>query len=619
MSAMAKCCPPDYSVKSVRMSAAASWLLATLVVAGGTFGGAPASLGQSLPLYFDTSHLTLATGTQYVTLNNGTATGSLTPNDVYVTFQGASGTVAAVYQGVSGTLSWTNQDFSWITSNTTKNYTSIMSQSFSVGGLQNQMMTVQNLGASRVTFSYGQFVNDFTNPSNVAALTNSSPIRFTYTEPNYTVSSGTVTANGWDLTNIDQYGGSLQLTSWQGVSGSGAINLQTKATRSTQEMMSRLVTLAGGTASNPVVMSGSGVSRVIGPTDLTTTEFGNMQAYMGAVGTGSSGLASPRLTNLLIDNGALQGPGSQQYSTTASPSAGLSGNTTYNLSYYFTPVVSSTTLSTSGTGYNVVFSGSVVAANNSSGAVSATYSDLTVTVSSGTDGSAMNAFLNTGNASGGTIITLGGGTANAWATLATDFGTGVGPTAAVIAGSTSSIGADYGWAAQRVMGDFQEGVMAGLYGNQQSGTYTYYTTGSTGLAVANSGTAAIGSLRSADWFQNPQFAYTGTAPGSVNTFAREVFLNSSIATNSGTILTGGGVYGAQYDDRFSSNFQFPEYVNTIPGSEFAPTTTPGSITVTFLEAAAVPEPSAVALVVTAAATCGGVAWRRRRRRGGRGA
>ncbi len=561
-----------------------------------------------LNLKFDFSNLTYAPG-PYVSLYNGGAS-SLSGSNIFVSFQAGtfSGTI-----GGTASLSLSSGTWTYTTTSSTTTYTSIMSQSFSAQELQDNGFQLGSIGAGRIIFSYGTNAYGYGASGTASVSPPGTPLssgstRYSVAEINYNA------GNGVDLTNIDQFGGALQITARN---SSNVIVASTGNTKSSQQFMTDMVNIAGGTTSPLVVMSGSQVASVTGPSvwngapSVTAAAYGDLQQYIGTVasGSGSTALKSPTLTNI-IDNGFPGGLGAIAFLTSSTAGNSLTTGSNYQLGYSFTP-----TVTPSGTLASVSFTGSVSVlsqATPASGPVAHTYNGLTFTIASG---SSMDSYLASGGPTSFTNIALSG---SGWTQFSQDFAnvisgtpganaTYAAPLPAIVGGSNSSNNAEYGQVIQKVMGDFQEAVTAGLYGNTMSGSYSYFQNN---LTTPVSGTGTIGELTSAIWWQNPQFAYSNTDPLAKNLFANEVFPNTFVTGTGGFSASGGGVYGAPYDDRFGSLIDpaLSQWKNTFPLP-----TDGGSLTINFFEGVPVPEPSAVALFAVPAATLGGLAWRRSRR------
>lgn len=585
--------------------------------------GATKAYGQGAPvrLDFDTTSFATSGNTPAsgVTPWNGGVT-MLSDSNVFVSFLGGNQLTVTVG---SGTLTGGNGNWTYVLAGSTNTYSSTMSQGFSIAQLKSGPAFLAYADSSRMYISYG--TNSYSQ-SNQPAFTDST--RYSYVELNYKTGG-----NGVDLSNIEQFGGSIGLKS---LTSSSTVTYETGNTLSTQQLLSTLVQTAGGTAAGPTwVPTGPGgtIVRVTGPSNVANvpSPFTDFQPYLANVfAAGAGDLQSPTMT-LMRDPytpqttagarsdtavGALNWSGAIGFMSSSTATGVVSG-TTYNTGYFFTPTVTQNVTS-SGTFYGLQFTGSVSVSVPTafSGTTTPTkwYDGLTINVSTGTDGAAINSFLQSGGPTAVTNITLSG---TGWAQYSADFSLGSGtanaaagaPTAAVAGGANSSTSPEYGQVVQKVLGDFQEGLNAGLYANTASGSYTYYLF-SNGVSPL-SATGTVGVLPSSVWYQNPQFAYQNTGTGAQNTFGAVIWNNSYQVTSSGSIAYG-GVYGSPYDDRFGSPYT-GEFGNTFalnPG---------GSLLVTLNEAiVAVPEPSTVALVAVAGAALGGTAWRRRRRRAARG-
>ena len=552
---------------------------------------------QPVTLNFDTSALTYSSDPQYVSLYNGGAS-SLTGSNVYVSIQGGAGFSATIG---TGSLSFASGTWSYTTTSSTSQYASTMSQAFSVADLQATPLQLVSATASRFIFSYGTNTYGYAGSSSVPPPgTPLSPgnARYSLIEVNY---GG---GNGVDLTNIDQFGGSLQMTARN---SSNAVTNATGNSRSSQEMMTRLVAVAGGTGSTLVVNSASQVASVTGLAfSGTSNAFGNLQQYLGTVwnGSGASTLKSPLLTNILDDAypGGLGATGWTSAATTGTTTPIVLSSTTYNVGYYFTPTITATTVNAA-TYQGVTFSGSVtIVSATTTGPVLKTYTGLTINVLTGTDGSQMNAYLNSGGPTSDTNIQL---TGTGWADFNQDFylpgnNSSAAPDMTLVnTGSTSALNTPYGQVVQQVIGDFQEAVVSGMYGNTMSGTYAYYQNN---VPTAVTGTAAaVGELSSSLWWQNPSLAYSNTDTSAKNLYSNEVFPNSFVTGTGGFSAAYGGV---KYEPQFGNTFALP--------------TDGGSLTVKFFEGVPVPEPSGVALLTVMGATASGMAWRRRQRKSSAG-
>lgn len=585
--------------------------------------GATEAFGQGSPvrLDFDTNSFATSGNTPAsgVTPWNGGVT-TLSDSNVFVSFLGGNQLTVTVG---SGTLTGGNGSWTYVHAGGTDTYTSTMSQSFSIAALKTGTAFLAYADSSRMYISYG--TNAY-NQSNQPASTDSS--RYSYVELNYKPGG-----NGVDLSNIEQFGGSIGLKS---LTSGNVVTYETGNSLTTQQLLSTLVQTAGGTAAGSTwVPTGPGgtIVRVTGPSNVANvlSPFTNFQPYLANVhAAGPSDLQSPTMT-LMRDPyspqptagarsgtavGALNWSGGIGF-TSSTTAIGIVSGSNYNTGYFFTPTVTQNVTS-SGTFYGLQFTGSVSVVTSTASAATTTptkwYTGLTINVSTGTDGGAINSFLQSGGPTAATNIKLSGA---GWAEYSTDFCLGSGtanaaagaPTAAVAGGANSPTSPEYGQVVQKVLGDFQEGLSAGLYANAASGSYTYYLIGSGVSPLSTTGT--VGVLPSSVWYQNPQFAYQNTGTGGQNTFGAVIWNNSYQVTPSGSIGYG-GVYGSPYDDRFGSPYD-GTFGNTFTMNSG------GSLLVTLNESiVAVPEPSTVTLVAVASATLGGTAWRWRRRRAARG-
>lgn len=562
-----------------------------------------------LSLRFDLSSLTYASGTQYAPIYNAGAS-SLSGSNIFVSFQ--AGTFSATIGGTAS-LSASGNTWTYTTASSTTTYNSIMSQAFSAQQLQDSGFQIGTISAGRIIFAYGADSYGYGASGTASVAPPGTPLapgstRYSVIEMNYNA------GNGVDLTNIDQFGGALQITARD---SANALVASTGNTKSTQQFMTDMVSIAGGTASPLVVMSGTQVASVTGPSvwngspAVTSAAYGDLQQYIGTVasGTGSAALKSPTLTNI-IDTAYPGGLGSIAFLTSSTAGNSLVTGSNYQVGYSFTP-----TVTPSGSLASISFTGSVSILSQStpaSGPIAHTYGGLTFSIASGTS---MDSYLASGGPTSFTTIVLSG---TGWTQFSQDFANQTGnpsdnaayaaPLNGVISGSNSPLNSEYGQVIQKVMGDFQEAVTAGLYGNTMSGSYTYFQNNSTS-PVTGSGT--FGELPSAIWWQNPQLAYSNTNSLAKNLFANEVFPNTFVTGTGGFSASGGGVYGAPYDDRFGNVIDpaLTQWRNT-----FALPTDGGSLTVMFFEGIPVPEPSGVTVVAIACAAVG-VSCRRRRASG----
>ena len=553
-------------------------LAVTSFTAGSSLAQAP------LTIMFDTSALASATGTSALAFNSGTA--PLTADNVYVCFEQA-GPMSVVIGGTSLTYS----SGTWVYGSGT--YTGGMSPGFSVsainagGGIQ-----ATSINGNNIYIAYG--TNAFGNQStpNFSTAT-----RLAFMEPNYSSTSG----GSFDLTNIDQFGAALSL-SWSNTTSSASV----RATKYTSELLPLVVATQSGTGAfgtgSPNILSavsqsgtpannaaGQFVARVLGA-DQTLGAGGaypgwitNYTDYVTGVLSGT--LASPQMCNL--KGPTLYGPGAMgSMSGTAPATLGISGSTNYLASYFFKP----TFTLVGGTSYGITFSGSVNIVAAASNTPIVTYGGTANGLQIQVPATQFFDYLIAGDASGNvSSVTLAG---SDWSTFSTDFyagssqtpgGAQSAPSLAIASGSTSTDSSPYGQVAQRVLGDLQELMMVGIFGN--TGT--------------NASGQILGAISSGTCFnENMAYAYANTGTAGFNPMGKVIWFNSEMATVSGTVPYG-GVYANPYDDRFGANL--------------LTTGTGGILTIGLMEVAPVPEPSAVALMAVAGSMLGGLAWRLRSR------
>lgn len=464
-------------------------------VALGLFASGFGNLGaQTLNLTFD-----------YSQLANPAYSGS----NLYVTFQGHSGTLT-----VNGDL------YTFV--NGTANSSTLLTQSYALDSLSSSSISIANVTSLVGYISYGSSVGFASATAAPSPFT--TPTRYANFELTYNNGVGQT-----DITQIAQFGGGLNQKLFTNISGTTPIaftgnNLGTVHTTS-GAIMSALAGVTSAT-SNAVITTGPGGTgeyvRVIGP-----SKFGNSGApnpypsfnpYLEHLSDISSGgtLSVARLENL--KPGALPGgAGSNGLVYSGTPGGVFTSGSTYLANYYFdthvTPVISGTT-----TTYQVVLSGSITLAD-SANSVLKTYTDLTATLiaDSGTNPSMLNNIYSQVLTGQGTDIVFSG---TGWGALNADF----------TAGNATL--------QPEIVGDFTQGMLAGLVGN----------------TMILSGTVPIGEMTSAAWWDNALFSYTGTNPDFANEYGAIIFENSggfNSAAISGT-FNSAAVYGNPYDDRWGS-------------------------------------------------------------------
>jgi hypothetical protein len=270
------------------------------------------------------------------------------------------------------------------------------------------------------------------------------------------------------------------------------------------------------------------------------------------------------------------------------PARGDGSGSNWQVASFFTPTF---TTSGSDTTYAITFTGSITAVepgydgttNNQIKTYGSGSAPLTITIDSG---SSFYGYLANGNVNLSTV-TLSG---SDWATFSTDFfvsggGPQAGPAAAIASGSTSNDSAGYGQIVQRAIGDLQELLMIGVYGN-------------TSEVLFSGSSVILGSLPSQNVWSDKAYAYVNTGTAGFNPIGKYIWENSSYTDASG-VSTAGAVYSNPYDDRFSG------------GVSIGLDSQGGTLTIGLREINPVPEPSAIALLAIGGAALGGRVWRRR--------
>jgi hypothetical protein len=475
------------------MKAFARTLLVGLVAGTTLLPGAGRVSAQTLNLTFD-----------YSQLANPAYSGS----NLYVTFQANSGSMS-----VNGDLYTFNTG--------TVNGSSLLTKSYAMSDLTSSSVSITNVTSMIGYISYGS--SSGFNNATAAPDPFSTPTRYSNFELTYNNGVGQA-----DITQIAQFGGGLQQTLYTTTGGATPVAYTGNNFGNTQTtsgaIMQSLAAVPGNT-SNAVITTGPGGTgdyvRVIGPSKFgnpgVQNEFPTFTPYLESLSTTSNNgtLSVAKLENL--KPGAQPGGAGSNglvYTGSATSSPFVSG-TTYLANYYFgayvTPVVT-----VSGTTYQVLLSGSMTMAN-SANEVLKTYTGLEVTLAadSGTDLYMTNNLYSQVLSGQGTNVSF----SSAWNTFNADFNTG---------NATMQ---------PEVVGDFTQGILAGLVGN----------------SLVVSGTA-IGDMTSAQWWDNSLLAYLNANPEYQNQYGAIIFANTG-GFNSATIsgsFNSAAIYGNPYDDRWGS-------------------------------------------------------------------
>ncbi len=342
------------------------------------------------------------------------------------------------------------------------------------------------------------------------------------------------TSGGADITNISQYGGSIKM----GFLNSGTVQSYVTNTLDTTDMFNALAATSGSSSAVVCLDSNGKFVRIIGtnifPNGAVQTPYSTFNAYLQSLFTtyGSNSVVT-ELTNLAPGQSA-GGTGSVGYQSSAT-ATNVTQNTTYNLDYHFTAVLTQVTAGTAGTNdpngtYSVELSGYVnatLAGVNPNDVQSYKYDGLSITIAAddlvGQNLYMTNFIYQAATAGAGINVTSSG-----WSALNNDFGSGNINAAAL----------------QKAAGDFAEGMTCGFPGS---------TTPSTSVPGTN-----LGELTSYEWWLNPQLAYSPAQPSQSYYSAYGNVVNANSAGLNGVTFSRGGVYGSPYDDRFNLNLISPD-------------------------------------------------------------
>ena len=595
---------------------------------------------QPLTLVFGTNHLGTYQSVSeptYGVWSNGLI---VSDTNIYVSFQwsnaGPGGTLPSsgtttnfsAVIGNSGTLEWkgasSTSGTQWLGGNwyftdvtgTTTTYQSGMSQGFTVAEMNAGAGTkIQTLYGNNMFIEYGQNTISENPPP-----TSSTQARYTDVEWTFVTGSS---FNNLDLTTINNAGAALNVR-YIGTSSTSSVGF----TAYTEEVLPTLGGLnpsqvfAAGTPAGALSTGSSPYIASVpqgGSIPAGTSFYATYPAYIASVLTGT--LGSPLLTN--------QPGGSSPTAAAFQQAQGFTSATTgtvaQQVAMFFRP-----TFTAVNSVYDITLTGSI-ASTTPSGTTTwygtGTSGALTINVSNAVGGVPAVGFygyLANGNVNN-SVVTLGGGintgsgtSGGGWQQFSHDFwqgggnygGTGNqgGPspelfTSLSTSGTTDS--AYYGQIVQRALGDLQELLMIGAFGNE-----TQVNLPAVPLANASvdqpgfqAYVGPLGGAPSQNVWSAKANAYLNTSSGTgYNTSGEWVWTNSESVING--IASTGAIYSNPYDDRFT------QYAGaTVIDMD----SSGGTLTIDLREIAVVPEPSAVALLSVAGATLGGLGWLRRRR------
>ena len=618
-----------------RSLAAAFWCLI------GAFATPVNAQPQPLTLVFGTNHLGTYQSVSeptYGVWSNGLI---VSDTNIYVSFQwsnaGPGGTLPSsgtttnfsAVIGNSGTLEWkgasSTSGTQWLGGNwyftdvtgTTTTYQSGMSQGFTVAEMNAGAGTkIQTLYGNNMFIEYGQNTISENPPP-----TSSTQARYTDVEWTFVTGSS---FNNLDLTTINNAGAALNVR-YIGTSSTSSVGF----TAYTEEVLPTLGGLnpsqvfAAGTPAGALSTGSSPYIASVpqgGSIPAGTSFYATYPAYIASVLTGT--LGSPLLTN--------QPGGSSPTAAAFQQAQGFTSATTgtvaQQVAMFFRP-----TFTAVNSVYDITLTGSI-ASTTPDGTTTTWYGTgtsgaLTINVSNAVGGVPAVGFygyLANGNVNN-SVVTLGGGintgsgtSGGGWQQFSTDFwqgggiygGTGNqgGPspelfTSLSTSGTTDS--AYYGQIVQRALGDLQELLMIGAFGNE-----TQVNLPAVPLANASvdqpgfqAYVGPLGGAPSQNVWSAKANAYLNTSSGTgYNTSGEWVWTNSESVING--IASTGAIYSNPYDDRFTQ-YAAATVINMDSSG--------GTLTIDLREIAVIPEPSALALLSVAGATLGGLGWLRRRR------
>jgi len=593
-----------------------------------------------LTLRFDTTHLgtfPTVSGSSFGVWSSGS---TVSDANIYVSFQwsnagqfsgqlspSVSSTNFFALIGNSGTLKWvgtsntgTGPQWSggnWYVNDVPAGATG-MSPAFSVAQMNAGAGTkIYTTYGNNMYIEYGKNSISGTTPP----ATNATQARYTDIEWTFVTGSS---FNNLDLTNINNAGAALKV-SYSGSAHSASVGFRAF----TSEMLPTLGAInptqvfAATTASGSL---GTGVAPPAYPAYIAgvpqgatippgSSFYAAYPAFIATVLSGSNeAVKSPLLTNQPggANPTATALQQAQGFTTSGSTTSGSSEQVAMFFRPTFTPANAS---------YDITLSGSI-AATTAGGAMrwyGTGSTPLTIAISNAFSGTANQGFygyLANGNVNNSTV-TLAGDTSGTtgWGAFSNDFwaeggnnggkGNQGGPSPAIASGSSSTDSALYGQIVQRALGDLQQLLMIGAFGNE-----TNVTLPAVPLAGGNTSqpgfepySGPLGGAPSQNVWSAKSNAYLNTGTAGFNEFGEWVWQHSESVLN-GTSSTG-AIYSNPYDDRFNQ-YAASVAINMDPSG--------GTLTVQLREINAVPEPPAVALLGIGGAAIGGVFWRVWRRR-----
>lgn len=452
------------------------------------------------------------------------ADATMSAKDIYVTFAAAAASLVYGTENItfaSGAITIDKKSYG-------------TSRGYSLADIIKNGLVLNSATSLEIYFSYGSKENiELLAVGSQPGIFGTSTPRYSQVEISYSGSGG---GGGIDLTNISQFGGSLQVA----LLSSGTVQCQVANTLDTTAMFRALAATSGfsGTQSTTAVLLdwNGKFLRVIGtnvfPDGTTPNSYPAFNAYLQSLYTTYG--ATSFLTGLtnLAPGQSPGGTGAVGYMSAAG-ATNVTPSVIYNLDYHFTGVITQVTAPGAGNPngtYSVQLTGYVnatLAAPQPGQIKSYQYTGLSINIAADdltTGNMYMTNFLYTSSTSAaGTNVTSAG-----WDALNNDFGAANMSAAMLL----------------KAAGDFAQGMLCGFPG---SGTASDSTPGSN-----------LGQLTSYEWWQNPLLAYQpaqGTNPY-YSAFGNAVHANSSV-NNNGVTAQVGGVYGSPYDDRFNLNLLVP--------------------------------------------------------------